>query len=84
MKQLLVCYKENRKLYVRINTLIDVVIPIEDIISPQKTTIIVPKNDKIQLNDIIIVKNNNSGKIEYIGYIDTLVNKVNTRFLTVK
>ena len=78
MKQLLVCYKENRKLRVRTNILTDVFVLVEDVISPQKTTLIVPKNDKIELSDIIIIKDNNSGKIEYIGYIDTLSNKVNT------
>ena len=78
MKQLLVCYKENRKLRIRANILTDVFVPVEDIISPQKTTLIVPKNDKIQVSDIINIKDNNSGKIEYIGYIDTLVSKTNT------
>lgn len=78
MKQLLVCYKQNRKLRVRVSILTDIFVPVEDVISPQKTTLIVPKNDKIQLSDIVIIKDNNSGKIEYIGYIDTLANKVNT------
>ena len=78
MKQLLVCYKKDRKLRVRANILTDVFVPVEDIISPQKTTLILPKTDKIELSDIIIIKDNSSGKIEYIGYIDTLVNTVNT------
>lgn len=78
MKQLLVCYKQNRKLRVRCNILTDVFVPIQDVISPQKTTLTVPRNDLIQLSDIVIIKDNNSGKVEYIGYIDTLVNKVNT------
>lgn len=78
MKQILVCYKENRSLRVRANILTDVFVPVEDIISPQKTTLIVPKNDKIQLSDIVIIKDNSSSKIEYIGYIDTLSNKVTT------
>ena len=78
MKQLLFCYKNNRKLLVRHTTLTDVFVPIEDIISPQKTTLVVPKTDKVELNDIVIIRDNNSGKLEYIGYIDTLVNKTNT------
>ena len=78
MKQLLVCYKDGRKLRVRANILTDVFVPVEDVISPQKTTLIVPKNDAIQLSDIVIIKDNNSGVIEYIGYIDTLKTTSNT------
>ena len=78
MKQLLVCYKKDRKLRVRCNILTDVFVPVQDVISPQKTTFVVPKNDVIQLSDIVIIKDNYSGEVEYIGYIDTLANKVNT------
>lgn len=78
MKQILVCYKENRRLRVRSDILTDVFVPVQDVISPQKTTLTVPKNDKVQLNDIIIIKDNSSGVVEYIGYIDTLVTNVNT------
>jgi hypothetical protein len=78
MKQLLICYKQERKLLVRASILTDVAVPVEDIISPQKTTLVVPKNDAIQVSDFVIIKDNNSGAVEYIGYIDTLSNKVNT------
>ena len=78
MKQLLFCYKQDRKLRVRYTILTDVFVPIEDVISPQKSTLIIPKTDRVELNDIVIIRDNNSGVIEYIGYIDTLVNKVNT------
>ena len=72
MKQLLFCYKSDRKLLVRESILTDVVVPVEDIISPQKTTLAVPKNDKVQLADIVVIKDNNSGTIEYIGYVETI------------
>ena len=78
IKQLIFCYKENRKLLIRCNVLTDVFIPTEDVISPQKTTLTIKKTDKVELNDIVIIRDNNSGKIEYIGYIDTLTNKTNT------
>lgn len=78
MKHLLVCFKADRKLYVRTSVLTDVSVPVEDIISPQKTTFVVPKNDKIQLSDYVILQDNDSGKVEYIGYIDTLSNKQTT------
>lgn len=80
MKQLLFCEKENthRMLKVHYTMLTDVFIPVEDIISPQKTTLNLSKTDKIKLSDIIIIKDNNSGNIEYIGYIDTLSNKNTT------
>lgn len=75
MKQLLFCYKEGKDLYVRYTILSDVTVTAHDIVSPQKTTLKVPKTNEIELSDIIIVRDNSSGKIEYIGYIDTLVNK---------
>ena len=78
MKQLLFCYKKDRKLLVRHTILTDVVVPVQDIVSPQKTTLVVAKSDKIELNDIVIIRDNDSGEVEYIGYIDTLSNKVNT------
>ena len=78
MKQLLFCYKNNKKLIVRHTVLTDVFVPIQDIVSPQKTTLIIPKTNKVELNDIVIIRDNNSNDVEYIGYIDTLVNKVNT------
>lgn len=78
MKQLLFCYKQNRKLRVRNTILTDVFVPVEDVISPQKSTLIVPKNDNIELGDIIIIRDNDSNKVEYIGYIDTIMNKTNT------
>ena len=78
MKQLLFCYKNDGKLKVRYTTLLDVFIPVEDVVSPQKTSIILPKTNKIELYDIIIIRDNNTAKIEYIGYIDTLTNKTTT------
>lgn len=78
MKQLLFCYKENRKLRVRHTILTDVFVPVQDVISPQKTTLTILKTDKVELNDIVIIRDNDSNVIEYIGYIDTLTNKINT------
>lgn len=78
MKQLLFCYKQNRKLRVRHTILTDVFVPIQDVISPQKSTLVIPKTGKIEVSDFVIIRDNNSGIIEYIGYIDTLTNKVNT------
>lgn len=78
MKQLLFCYKENRRLKIRYNILTDVYIPIQDVISPQKTTFTILKTDKVSLNDIVIIRDNDTNLIEYIGYIDTLINKINT------
>lgn len=78
MKQILFCYKEDRKLRVRSTILTDVYVPVQDVISPQKTTLTVLKTDKVKISDIIIIKDNDSGKIEYIGYIDTITNKAVT------
>ena len=78
MKQLLFCYKQNRILRVRYTILTDVFVPIQDIISPQKSTLVIQKTDKVELNDIIIIRDNDTNVIEYIGYIDTIVNKINT------
>lgn len=78
MKQLLFCYKKERKLLVKNSILTDVFVPVEDIVSPQKTTLIIPKNDKIEVSDIVIIRDNNTGVVEYLGYIDTLTNKTNT------
>jgi hypothetical protein len=74
MKQLLFCEKQDRKLRVRYTLLHDLVVPTQDIVSPQKTSILVPKTDKIQLSDIVIIRDNNTAQIEYLGYIDTLKN----------
>lgn len=78
LKQLLFCRKQNKSLLVKHTILTDVFVPTQDVISPQKTTLTVPKTDKIELSDIIIIKDNNSGEIEYIGYIDTITTKTNT------
>lgn len=78
MKQLLFCYKQDGKLLIRNDILTDVFVPVQDIISPQKTTLTILKNDKVEHNDIVIIRDNNSGVVEYIGYIDTLVHKTNT------
>lgn len=78
LKQLLFCRKQNKSLLVKHTILTDVFVPTQDVISPQKTTLTVLKTDKIELSDIIIIKDNNSGKIEYIGYIDTITTKTNT------
>ena len=59
------CYKKNRKLLVRHTILTDVFVPVEDVISPQKTTLVIPKSDKVELSDIVIIRDNNSSKIEY-------------------
>lgn len=78
MKQLMFCYKQDRKLRLRYTILTDVFVPIQDIISPQKSTLTIQKTNKVELNDIIIIRDNDSGVIEYIGYIDTLTNKSTT------
>lgn len=77
MKQLLFCYKSDGKLLVRKTILTDVFVPIQDIISPQKSKITILKNTDIEVGDIVIIRDNNSGVVEYIGYIETLINKVN-------
>ena len=78
MKQLMFCYKQNRKLRVRHSILTDVFVPVQDVISPQKTTLIIQKTDKVHINDIVVIRDNESGAVEYIGYIDTLTNKAVT------
>lgn len=78
MKQLMFCYKQNRKLRVRHSILTDVFVPVQDIISPQKTTLTIKKTGKVELNDIVIIRDNDTGAVEYIGYIDTLTNKAVT------
>lgn len=78
MKQLMFCYKQNRKLRVRHTILTDVFVPVHDIVSPQKSTLTIPKTSKVELSDTVIIRDNDSGVIEYIGYIDTLLNKTNT------
>lgn len=78
IKQLLFCRKTNREFYVVHSILTDIFVPVNDIISPQKTTLTILKTDKIEISDIIIIRDNNSGNIEYIGYIDTISNKTNT------
>lgn len=78
MKQILFCYKEDRKLRVRSTILTDVYVPVQDVISPQKTTLTILKTDKVEISDIIIIRDNNSSKIEYIGYIDTITTKTTT------
>lgn len=78
MKQLMFCYKKDGRVFVRYTIVSDVFIPVQDIVSPQKTTLTIPKTDMVELSDIVIIRDNDSGNIEYIGYIDTLVNKINT------
>ena len=78
MKELLFCYKKDRKLFVHYSTLTDVFVPVQDVISPQKTTLTIPKTSMVELSDIIIIRDNNSSIVEYIGYVDTITNKVNT------
>ena len=78
MKQMLFCYKKNGRLIIRDDALTDVFVPVQDVISPQKTTLTIPKTKQVELNDIIIIRDNNSGVVEYIGYIETLTNNVNT------
>ena len=78
MKQLLFCFKNDRQLLVRHTILTDVFVPVQDVISPQKTTLKIPKTSKIEQSDIVIIRDNDSGDIEYIGYIDTIVTKTTT------
>lgn len=78
MKQLLFCYKQDNDLIVRKSILTDVFVPVQDAISPQKTTLTIPKTSQIEISDIVIIKDNSTGVVEYIGYIDTLKNENNT------
>lgn len=78
MKQLLFCYKKDRKLFVRNTIITDVFVPVEDIISPQKSTLTIPKTNNVQLSDIVVIRDNASGIVEYIGYIDTIETKTKT------
>lgn len=78
MKNILFCYKEYGKLRVRKSILTDVFVPVQDVISPQKTTLKLLKLDGVDISDIIIIRDNDSGETEYIGYIDTIVTKETT------
>lgn len=78
MKQLMFCYKVQGGLQIRYTILTDAFVPVEDIISPQKTTLTIVKTDKVKLNDIVIIRDNESGVVEYIGYIDTILTRDTT------
>lgn len=78
MKDLLFCYRQGKELKIRTRVLTDVIVPVDDVISPQKTTLQIPKNDKIEVSDFVIIKDNTSGKPEYVGYIDTLCSRETT------
>lgn len=78
IREILFCYKEDKKLRIRKSILTDVFVPVQDVISPQKTTLKILKTPEIEISDIIIIRDNDSGKIEYIGYIDTIKTKTTT------
>ena len=78
MKQLMFCYKDDGLLSIRYTITTDVFVPVEDIVSPQKTTLIIPKTSKIEQSDIVIIRDNDTGIVEYIGYIDTIATKIKT------
>lgn len=74
MKQLLFLGKTTSKsLYVKANTLADVVFPVEDIISPQKTDFIIPRIENIENGDVIVVYEDDISQTEYIGIVETVV-----------
>lgn len=74
MKQLMICYKDGDIIAIRHTLLTDSYVPVQDIISPQKTTFTIKKIDGIEISDFVILRDNDSGEVEYIGYIDTIEN----------
>ena len=52
-----------------------------DCVAPQKTTINIPLNYSIDNNDIVIIRDQNSKKTEYIGIIDTVAHDEVTTIL---
>lgn len=81
MKQMLVCEKVNRKLQIKKSILTDVYVHLEDVISPQKTKFVLPKQSGLEVGDTIIIRDNVSAKVEYIGYIDAVNTKDTTELM---
>ena len=79
LRQLIFAFRQNRELKVRHTILTDIFVPIEDVVSPQKTELTIPKTNKVELNDIVIIRNNDNNIIDFIGYIDTISNKEVTK-----
>ena len=73
-KQLLIL---NRDLTIKKILSIDKVIPVQDIISPQKTTFEIPKNKEIVIGDLLVLKREN--EVEYIGIIQDLETNKTTK-----
>ena len=67
-KQLLIL---NRDLTIKKVLIVNKVIPVEDIISPQKTTFEIVKNKDVKIGDLIVLKNDNNVN-EYIGVIQDI------------
>jgi hypothetical protein len=78
MKQVLFCYKNGKDLTIRYDVVLDNFNFVVDVISPQKTTFKISKTNNVELGDIVIVRDNTTNIVEYIGYVDTLTNKTTT------
>ena len=77
MKQLIIL---NRDLSVKKLLTIDDVIPVKDIVSPQKTTFEIVKDESINISDFVIIK---SGKVtEYLGIIEDVTSDITTKIAT--
>lgn len=74
MKQLLIL---SRNLAIKQILAVDNIIPVQDIISPQKTTFEVPINKEILIGDLIILKNEEL--FEYFGVVQDIENDKTTK-----
>lgn len=52
------------------------IIPVEDVVSPQKTSFLIPKDESINIGDLIVLKNKNN--FEYIGVVQDLIHETET------
>lgn len=77
MKELVVT---KRDLSIKSIILTDLVIPVEDIMTPQKTTIEIALNESIEIDDLVVLRNDS--KIEYIGKIQDLKHTTETGITT--
>lgn len=71
MKQLLFC---DHKLNIKSVVFTDATVNVYDCIAPQKTTIQIKLNYDVENSDIIVIRDFDTLKVEYIGVIDTITN----------
>lgn len=77
VKQLLIL---DRKLSIKDIISTNKVIPVQDIISPQKTSFEIKKTDNIVIGDLIVLKNDND--IEYIGIVQDIETDITMKIAT--